>query len=236
VLLKLAQHLKNIESILNRHQSFSVTRAEFLKKYHEFMARFGTDEAELAQQLEIQKSHLVNSTMKYNEGVARVAQARKQNDYQRTTLIKVIQRHEEKNVELSAIKTSIRTIYNRPLAQSTTTPDQIQRVRGGEFDEEIMLEYIENRFNDLKDIVEDKKVQQNRFLHRRQRCHEEAVQPKVHRIAAVPEKEPSYDSRISVVSYCRTLEPNKDGNDGARGRERETEEGKSANDASIPRI
>jgi DNA repair exonuclease SbcCD ATPase subunit len=149
---------ENIESILNRHQSLSSTRAEFLEKYQDLMERFGSDEAKLAQELESRKSHLVNSTMKYNEGIARVTQVRKQNDYQRTTLIKVVQRHEEKNVELSAIKTSIRTIYNRALSQSTTAADQIQRAKGGDVDEEGMLEYIENRFNDLKDIVEDKKV------------------------------------------------------------------------------
>jgi myosin heavy subunit len=149
---------ENIESILNRHQSLATTRAEYLQKYQDLMARYGTDETKLAQQLEVRKSHLVDCTMKYNEGIARVAQARKRNEYRRTTLIKDVQRIEEKNVELAAIKTSIRTIYNRALSRSTTTADQIQRAKGGEVSEEAMLEYIENRFNDLKDIIEDKKV------------------------------------------------------------------------------
>jgi hypothetical protein len=149
---------ENIESILNRHQSLAATRAEYLQKYQELMARYGTDETKLAQQLEVRRSHLIDCTMKYNEGIARVAQARKQNEYRRTTLIKDVQRIEDKNVELSAIKTSIRTIYNRALSRSTTTADQIQRAKGGDVSEEAMLEYIENRFNDLKDIIEDKKV------------------------------------------------------------------------------
>jgi chromosome segregation ATPase len=148
----------NIEAILNRHQSLATTRAEYLQKYHELMERYGTDEKKLAQQLEVRRSHLIDCTMKYNEGIARVAQARKRNEYRRTTLVKDVQRIEDKNVELAAIKTSIRTIYNRALSRSTTTADQIQRARGGDVSEEAMLEYIENRFNDLKDIIEDKKV------------------------------------------------------------------------------
>jgi hypothetical protein len=122
------------------------------------MERYGTDEAQLAQQLEVRRSHLIDCTMKYNEGIARVAQAKKRNEYRKTTLIKIVQRIEDKNVELSAIKTSIRTIYNRALARSTSTADHIQRAKGTVLTEEAMLEYIENRFNDLKDIIEDKKV------------------------------------------------------------------------------
>jgi len=148
----------NIESILNRHQSLAAARAEYLQKYKDLMARYGTDEIKLAQQLEVRRSHLIDCTMKYNEGIARVAQAKKRNEYRRTTLIKDVQRIEDKNVELAAIRTSIRTIYHRALARSTTTADQIQRAKGGEVSEEVMLEYIENRFNDLKDIIEDKKV------------------------------------------------------------------------------
>jgi septal ring factor EnvC (AmiA/AmiB activator) len=148
----------NIDAILNRYQSLAATRAEYLAKYQALMARYGTDEQQLAQQLEVRRSHLIDCTMKYNEGIARVAQARKQNEYRRTTLMKDVQRIEDKNVELAAIKTSIRTIYSRALARSTTTADQVQRARGGEIGEEAMLEYIENRFNDLKDIIEDKKV------------------------------------------------------------------------------
>jgi DNA repair exonuclease SbcCD ATPase subunit len=148
----------NIESILNRHQSLAATRAEYQDKYQDLMGRYGTDEATLAQQLELRRSHLIDCTMKYNEGLSRVTQARKRNEYRRTALIKDIQRIEGKNVELSAIKTSIRTIYNRALSQSTTTADQIQRAKGEDVKEEGMLEYIENRFNDLKDILEDKKV------------------------------------------------------------------------------
>jgi DNA repair exonuclease SbcCD ATPase subunit len=148
----------NIESILNRHQSLAATRVEYQEKYQTLMGRYGTDETQLAQQLEIRRSHLVDCTMKYNEGLSRVAQVRKRNEYRRTTLIKDIQRIEGKNIELTAIKTSIRTIYNRALGQSTTMADQIQRAKGTDVNEEGMLEYIENRFHDLKDIIEDKAV------------------------------------------------------------------------------
>jgi predicted nucleic acid-binding Zn-ribbon protein len=148
----------SIESILNRHQSLASIRSEYLEKYKDLMAKYGTDERELGKQLEIRRSHLVDGTMKYNEGIARVNQVRKRNEYRRTTLVKDVQRIEDKNVELSAIKTSLRTIYDRALARSTSTADQIQKVKGAAVAEDGMLQYIENRFNDLKEIIEDKKV------------------------------------------------------------------------------
>ena len=150
---------ENIEAILNRHESLASTRAEYLEKYHELMERYGTDEEKLTQQLEARKSHLIDCTMKYNEGIARVSQAKKRNEYKRTTLMKDVQRIEDKNTELAQIKTAIRTIYNRALARSITIADQLQKKKGeGQLTEAQMLEYIENRFSDLKDIIEDKKV------------------------------------------------------------------------------
>jgi len=147
----------NIEAVLNRHKSLAATRAEYLERYQDLMQRYGTDEAVLAQQLEVRKSHLVDCTMKYNAGVARVAQARKQNEYRRTTLMKDVQRIEDKNVEVAAIKTAIRTIYGRAIARAAPSADKTMRIPAG-VTEAQMLEYIENRFNDLKDIIEDKKV------------------------------------------------------------------------------
>jgi uncharacterized phage infection (PIP) family protein YhgE len=147
----------NIESILNRHQSLAETRAEYLEKYQDLVERYGTNESVLAQRLEVRKSHLIDATMKYNEGIAHMAQIKKQNEYRRTALVKDVQRIEDKNAELAAIKTSIRTIYARALSRSSATTDQIQRKKG-ELSDEAMLEFIENRFNDLRDIIEDKKV------------------------------------------------------------------------------
>ena len=151
------QSFDNVEAILNRHQTLAQTRAEYLDKYQELMKRYGTDEEKLNQQLESRKSHLIDCTMKYNEGVNKVAQAKKMNEYKKTALIKDVQRIEDKNVELSSIKTSIRTIYNRAINKSGTTVDMAEKKKT-DVTEEQMLEYIENRFNDLKDIIEDKKV------------------------------------------------------------------------------
>jgi DNA repair exonuclease SbcCD ATPase subunit len=146
---------ESIESILNRHQSLAETRAEYVERYEKLMERYVGDEAALAHQLDVRKSRLIDSTMKYNEGMARIAQAIKRNQYRRTTLIKDVQRIEDKTVELVAMKTAIRTIYARALAKASVTGEQR---RSGRISEEVMLEYIENRFSDLKDILEDKKV------------------------------------------------------------------------------
>jgi chromosome segregation ATPase len=146
---------ESVEAILNRHQSLAETRAEYVERYESLMERYVGDEATLAHQLDIRKSRLIDSTMKYNEGMARIAQAIKRNQYRRTTLIKDVQRIEDKTVELVAMKTAIRTIYARALVKTSASGEQR---RGGKISEEAMLEYIENRFNDLKDILEDKKV------------------------------------------------------------------------------
>lgn len=148
------QTFDNVEAILHRHESLSNTRSEYLKRYQELMTKYGNDEAELSKQLEVRRSHLIDSTMKYNEAISRINKTKKQNEYRNTSLVKDVQRIEEKNTELAMIKTSIKTIYNRALSKSSATADKIQK-RKLDISEEEMLEYIENRFLDLKDIIKE---------------------------------------------------------------------------------
>ena len=149
------QTFDNIEAILHRHESLSHTRGEFLEKYQELMGRYGSDEAELSKLLEVRRSHLIDSTMKYNEEISRINKTRKQNEYRNASMVKDAQRIEEKNTELAAIRTSIKTIYSRALSKSLATIDQIQKRKGMNVTEEGMLEYIEHRFLDLKDIIRE---------------------------------------------------------------------------------
>jgi DnaJ family protein A protein 5 len=148
------QMFDNVEAILHRHESLSNTRSEYLTRYQDLMGEYGTDEAKLAQLLEVRRSHLIDSTMKFNERLTRIKQTKKLNEYRNTTLMKDVQRIEDKNTELAAIRISIKTIYNRALSRSSATADQIQK-RLGELSEEGMLEYIENRFHDLKEIIKE---------------------------------------------------------------------------------
>lgn len=150
------QTFDNVEAILHRHESLAHTRAEYLERYQALMTKYGSDEAELSKLLETRKSHLIDSTMKYNEAISRIARTRKQNEYRNTSLIKDVQRIEEKCTELAAIRTSIKTIYNRAIQRSSaiTMHDKQQRKRI-EASEEAMLEYIEHRFIDLKDIIRE---------------------------------------------------------------------------------
>ncbi|KAH0787102.1 cilia- and flagella-associated protein [Histomonas meleagridis] len=146
---------ENIDAILNRYQSLADTRNEYLQKYQNMMERYGIDETNLSRELELKKSKLIDTTMKFNENVAKVAQAKKANEYVKATLIKDIQRIEDKKAELAAIKASIRAIYSRAVSTLSTISDKAQKAKGSINDEQ-MLEYIENRFNDLKGIIEDK--------------------------------------------------------------------------------
>ena len=150
------QTFDNVEAILHRHETLSHTRGEYLKKYQELMKKYGSDEAELAKLLEIRRSYLIDSTMKYNDAISRINRTKKQNEYRNASLIKDVQRIEEKNTEIAAIRTSIKTIYNRALSRSSASVDQIQKkMQNADITEEAMLEYIEHRFLDLKDIIRE---------------------------------------------------------------------------------
>ncbi|KAH0789801.1 DnaJ domain containing protein [Histomonas meleagridis] len=151
------QSFDSIESILNRYDSLSSTRAEFLQKYQNLMATYGADESNLTKQLETKRLDLINKTMRYNEGITKISQMRKMSEYEKATLIKDIQRIEDKNTEIAAIKTSIKAIFGRALQHSSGAFAQQLRKKG-DVPLEQMLEYIENRFNDLKSIINDKDV------------------------------------------------------------------------------
>jgi hypothetical protein len=95
--------------------------------------------------------------MKFTARLAKNKQLKKLNEYRTTTIIKDVQRVNEKNTELAAIRISIRAIYTRAVAKSSAAAMEIQKKRG-ELSEEAMLEYVENRFLDLKDIIREASV------------------------------------------------------------------------------
>ena len=142
----------NIEAILNRYNSLAKTRAEFLEKYHNLMEQFGTKQATLNAQLDHQQAHLIDATMQYNHKVKDVEQRHQENQYRKTNVIKIIQRSKEKHRELTAIKTSIRAIFERAVPEEKRPKDV------NKMSEAQMLQFIENRFNDLKDIIQDPNV------------------------------------------------------------------------------
>jgi signal transduction histidine kinase len=69
------------------------------------MTKYGKDEVELSKQLEVRKSHLIDSTMKYNEAISRINKTKKQNEYRNTSLVKDVQRIEEKNITIEGLDT-----------------------------------------------------------------------------------------------------------------------------------
>ena len=153
-----SRSFNRIEDILNRHQSLAATRQEYIEKFQNLMLRFGSDEKNLNQELEKKKMLLIDRTMKLNEGIFKNQQAKKTNQYKKTTLVKDIQRIETKKSELAEIKSAIQTIYNRAvekssqIASKTTKPSSTPTI-------ELMLQFIENRFNDLDGILSDPKAE-----------------------------------------------------------------------------
>jgi DNA repair exonuclease SbcCD ATPase subunit len=147
------QAFDSIESILYRHESLSNAKQEYLELYETLMATFGTEEEQLALELEVKKSHLIDSTMKFNEKISTINQTKKINEYRNASLMKAVQRIVDKNTELCTVRSSVRTIYARALSQSSGPAAETQKK--GSVTEDSMLEYVKNRFLDLRDILRD---------------------------------------------------------------------------------
>ena len=141
----------NPDAILNRHKTLVKGRKEYLEKYKSLVAHKGDDEAELRDELIRQKTKLVDSTMKFNAAMSQVNNTKKKNTFVKTAMIKDVQRFEEKSLEVSTIKNSIRTIYARAIGMSKRPADRLRNKT--EKEEEMML-YIQDRFHDLSAIIE----------------------------------------------------------------------------------
>ena len=141
----------SIESILNRYHSVDITREEYIDKYRKLLESFGTDSEKREKLLELRKAYLIDKTKKFNDKVSRLKQDKLQKEYGKLSLIKDIQRIEEKTVELAMIKTSIRSIYDR--AVDKIKGSEPKNTNADNLTEEQMLIAIRNRFTDLSEII-----------------------------------------------------------------------------------
>jgi hypothetical protein len=148
-----SQAFDTVDAVLHRYETLATTRKDYLALYEMLMEDFGTEEAKLSLQLESKHSHLIDSTMKFNEKITRVNQTKKLNEYRNTQLIKDVQRIVDKNTEVTTIKTSIKTIFAR--AQSQATGPLFEPQKKGVAIEDSMLDFVKNRFLDLRDIIRD---------------------------------------------------------------------------------
>ena len=141
----------SIESILNRFHSINLTREEYLGKYRDLLETFGTDSAKRMKLIELRKAYLIDKTKKFIDNINKLKQEKRQSEYGKLSLIKDIQRIEDKSMELAMIKTSIRSIYDRAVAKIKGS--DTKNVSGDNLTEEQMLIIIRNRFTDLSDII-----------------------------------------------------------------------------------
>ena len=153
-----SRNFENVEAILNRHESLATTRQEYIEKFQSLMSRYGAEEKQLSKELEAKKAQLIDRTMQLNAGMAKVNQAKKMNQYQKTILYKDIQRVEAKNTELAEIKSAIQTIYNRAVEKSNQASLRSNK-NGPPPDIPHMLQFIENRFKDLSGILNDPNIE-----------------------------------------------------------------------------
>lgn len=143
----------SVEYMLNRYHSISETRAEFLNKYQNLLMVFGEDSKKLDELLKLRKAYLIDRTMKFNKEIAQFEQTKQQREYRKMSLIKDIQRIEEKLTELSSIKTSIRTIYESAMDRMQSNDAKKKAPPANTLTDEQMLTAIKNRFSDLSEII-----------------------------------------------------------------------------------
>lgn len=144
------QGFDNVDAILNRYHSLSQARVEHLELYQKLVKNLGNEESELQEQLELRKSYLIHSTMNLNSAIQKAQQTKKQNEYNRNSVIKDMQRIEDKTIEIAAIESSIRNIYTHAVQQSGEN-----RKKASECTEMEMLQFIQERFIDLNEVVSD---------------------------------------------------------------------------------
>lgn len=144
----------SIESVLNRYSMLSSTRHEYLSKFQRILRNLGEEERVAMERLLQEKNLLIDATMAYNDKLQNADYLKREVAYRKTDAVKDIQRSELKNVELSMIKTSIKTIYNRAVSKSITCKSEhMDKIE--ENTEESMLEFIQNRFTDLSGIIDE---------------------------------------------------------------------------------
>ena len=152
------QTFDNVDAILLRYQSLSQTRAEYLDLYESLVRNFGKEEHSLSKELELRKSYLIHSSMDLNLAIHKSNQAKKKNEYTRNSIIKDVQRIEDKSTELASIESSIRNIYTRAVIQSGEN-----KKKASQCTEKEMLQFIEERILDLNDIYLNYKANQSQY-------------------------------------------------------------------------
>lgn len=148
-----SKKFENIQAILDRHSSLNHARQEFLERFSDLLGHYGTDQVELSNELKAKQTKLIDCTMKLNLGRSRSDQVQRLNQYQKTNLYKDIQRIEEKHVELTQIKSAIKAIYNRAVANCAKNNKHVKFL--SDPTDEQMLVFIEHRFTDLNDVLSD---------------------------------------------------------------------------------
>ena len=146
-------YFENVESILNRFETLTETRAEYVQKFQQVMDGYGTDEEAMSKQLTEKRAALLGKEMQLNRSKQEVSAIKQQNQYQKSTMVKDMQRLDQKNTELAEIKSAIRTIFQRALDKSITNAQRASAGTNPTLEE--MIEFIRNRYHDLSGILND---------------------------------------------------------------------------------
>ncbi|EAY03414.1 hypothetical protein TVAG_043600 [Trichomonas vaginalis G3] len=147
------RHYDNPDAFLYRHSNLTKERQQYLEKYQQLIHTKGDREKAMKKDLDTEKSQLIEKTMSYNEKLNRLNQIKKKNSFTKQNLVKTIQRNTLKNFEVSTIKSSIHTIYMRAMDMSTRPSDR-EKARLPKGANKEMLEFIQDRFLDMKQILE----------------------------------------------------------------------------------
>lgn len=148
---------ETVESLLNRYETLSTTRSEYVEKLLGIMQNFGSDEDKLNAELMNRRDKLLERTMQLNRSKQHTEMIKKDNQNKMTQMYKKISRSELKSVEIAEIKSAIKTIFSRAYDKSITNAQKASVGPNPTLQE--MILFIRNRFKDLQGILNDPQIE-----------------------------------------------------------------------------
>ena len=144
-------YFDNVESILNRYETLTTTRSEYVGKFDKVMASYGTDEESTTKALAEKRAELLGKEMQLNRSKQHINSIKSQNQYQKMSMVKDMERLEMRNTEVAEIKSAIKTIFQRALEKSLTNAQRTSVGKNPTLEE--MVQFIRNRYYDLSGIL-----------------------------------------------------------------------------------
>ena len=156
-----ADSYESVEDMLNRYETLTQTRQEYVEKFQKLHDLFGVEGKELIKELNEKNDLLIDKSMQLVKRKNQVNQIKVQNQHQKTTALNDIQKIEMEKTEVAEIKSAIRTIFKRAYEKSITNAQRASVEKEPTIKE--MILFIKNMYSDLSGILSDPNVKYNQY-------------------------------------------------------------------------